>query len=85
MASKKEFKKDLNRMVFDIVEECFSIQLYNETKTQVTNELIEEVINFRNEMTGKIHKAKTNKDFPAIRKVAEEAAEDFVLKLNNLL
>jgi hypothetical protein len=36
-------------------------------------------------MTGKIHKAKTNKDFPAIRKVAEEAAEDFVLKLNNLL
>ena len=85
MASKRDFKKDLNRMVFDVVEECFSIQLYNASKTQVTNELIEEVINFRNDMTEKIHKAKTNKDFPAIKKVAEEAAEDFVLKLNNLL
>ena len=41
MASKRNFKKDLNKMVFDVVEECFSVQLYNESKTEVTNKLIE--------------------------------------------
>ena len=42
MASKRNFKKDLNKMVFDVVEECFSVQLYNESKTEVTNKLIAE-------------------------------------------
>ena len=59
MASKRNFKKDLNKMVFEVVEECFSVQLFNDSKTQVTKELIEEVINLRNNMTEKIHNAKT--------------------------
>ncbi len=85
MASKRNFKKDLNKMVFDVVEECFSVQLYNETKTQVTNELIEEVITFRNNMTEKIHNAKTAKDFPVIRAEVEDAAVNFIHKLNELM
>ena len=85
MASKRNFKKDLNKMVFDVVEECFSVQLYNETKTQVTNELIEEVIMFRNNMTEKIHNAKTAKDFPVIRAEVEDAAVNFIHKLNELM
>ena len=85
MASKRKFKKDLNKMVFDVVEECFSVQLYNESKTQVTNELIEEVISFRNQMTEKIHQAKTNKEFPALHALTEETAINFIHKLNELM
>ena len=85
MASKRNFKKDLNKMVFDVVEECFSGQLYNESKTEVTNKLIEEVIGFRNSMTEKIHQAKTSKDFPAIHKEVEETAVNFIHKLNELM
>ncbi|MBP6459640.1 MAG: hypothetical protein KA264_06060 [Crocinitomicaceae bacterium] len=85
MASKRNFKKDLNKMVFEVVEECFSVQLFNESKTQVTNELIEEVINFRNNMTEKIHNAKTSKDFPVIRAEVEDAAVTFIHKLNELM
>jgi hypothetical protein len=84
MASKRIFKKDLNRMVFDVVEECFSVQLYNQSKTEETNKMIDEVVDFRNAMTSKIHAAKTKKDFPAIRAEVEDAALDFVHKINGL-
>ena len=85
MASKRKFKKDLNRMVFDVVEECFSVQLYNENKTQATNELIEEVIGFRNGMSEKINSAKTTKDFPVLKNDVEDAAVNYIHKLNSLM
>ncbi|MCE3294473.1 MAG: hypothetical protein K0R65_187 [Crocinitomicaceae bacterium] len=84
MASKRDFKRDLNYMVFDVVEECFSIQLYNAKKTEVTNKLIDEVIEFRNSMTAKIHAAKSKKDFPALRNEVEDAAVDFIHKINEI-
>ena len=85
MASKRKFKKDLNRMVFDVVEECFSVQLYNENKTQATNELIEEVIGFRNGMSEKKNSAKTTKDFPVLKNEVEDAAVNYIHKLNSLM
>ena len=84
MASKRIFKKDLNKMIFDVVEECFSVQLYNESKTEVSNKLIDEAVAFRNSMTEKIHAAKSKKDFKAITEEAEQAAEDFTHKVNGL-
>jgi hypothetical protein len=84
MASKKDFKRELNYIVFDVVEECFSIQLYNATKTEASNQLIDEVIDFRNQMTSKIHAAKSKKDFPALKNEVEDAAIEFVHKLNEI-
>jgi len=63
MASKRKFKKDLNKMVFEVVEECFSV----------------------NELTSKIQKAKTTKDFPAIKTEVEDAAVEYIHKLNDLM
>ncbi|MES2587393.1 MAG: hypothetical protein V4622_00350 [Bacteroidota bacterium] len=84
MASKKQFKKELNYMVFDVIEECFSVQLYDEKKTEVTNKLIDEVIEFRNAMTAKVHASKNKKDFSALNTQVEEAAVDFIHKINGL-
>lgn len=84
MASKRTFKKEINYMVFDVVEECFSIQLYNGKKTEASNKLIDEVIDFRNAMTAKIHAAKSKKDFPALKNEVEEAAVDFIHKVNEI-
>lgn len=84
MASKRTFKKEINYMVFDVVEECFSIQLYNGKKTEASNKLIDEVIDFRNAMTSKIHAAKSKKDFPALKNEVEEAAVDFIHKVNEI-
>lgn len=84
MSSKKDFKKQLNYMVIDIIDECFSVQLYNPSKTEQTDALIDEVINFRNDMSSKIHAAKSKKDFGALRQEVETAAVDFVHKVNGI-
>ena len=84
MASKKILKKNLNNMVFDIVEECFSMQMWNPEKTTQTEEIIDSAANFQDEMLTKINAAKTKADFRPICSEIENAAIDFINKLNDL-
>ena len=84
MASKKILKKNLNNMVFDIVEECFSMQMWNPEKTSQTEGIINSAANFQDEMLTKINAAKSKSDFRPIRSEIENAAVDFIKKLNDL-
>lgn len=84
MASKRNLKKHLHNMVLDVVEECYSIQLYTPAKTEVTDRVIEEIVMFRNDIVEKIHQAKSKKDYPAIIEKLEQGHEDFIQKVNGL-
>jgi hypothetical protein len=84
MASKKILKKNLNNMVFDIVEECFSMQMWNPEKAAQTEEIIDAAANFQDDMLMRINAAKTKSDFRPIRSEIENAAIDFINKLNDL-
>lgn len=84
MASKKLLKKNLNKMMYEVIDECYSIQLYNPSKTEATNTVITEVVDFRNDIFSKIHAAKSNKDFDSIIEAAEKAQDEYIDKLNNL-
>jgi S-adenosylmethionine/arginine decarboxylase-like enzyme len=84
MASKRDLKRDLNKMVFDVVDECFSVQLYEAKKTEVTNKFIEDAADFLEAMLGKINAAKTKKDFAPIIEEIENKAEEWVDRLNSL-
>lgn len=84
MANKRVIKKQLNGMIIDVLDECFSIQLYNESKTEATEKLINEALNFADDVLTKIHESKTKKDFPAIRQMMEDKGVYFVEELNAL-
>ena len=84
MASKRIFKKELNNMFFDIVDECYSVQLFDESKAAASDKLIDEAIEFRNNMSEKINKANDKKAFKALHQEAEDAAVDFIHKINGL-
>jgi hypothetical protein len=84
MASKRDIKRDLNNMVFDVVEECFSIQLYDEKKTQETEQFIEDAADFLEQTLTKINAAKTKKDFGPIVEEIENKAETWVERLNSM-
>ncbi len=71
-------------MIIDVLDECFSIQLYNESKTEATDKLIEEALSFGDDVLAKIHEAKTKKDFPAIRQMMEDKGVYFIEELNGL-
>jgi hypothetical protein len=84
MANKRLIKKQLNGMIIDVLDECFSIQLYNESKTEATEKLIEEALSFGDDTLSKIHAAKSKKDFPAIRQTMEDKGVYFVEELNSI-
>lgn len=71
-------------MVFDIVEECFTVQLLNPAAADVTEKLIDDAANFQEEMLSKISAAKTKVDFRSVVQTIEDKAIDFITKLNAL-
>lgn len=84
MASRRDIKRDLNYMVYDIWDECFFVMGLDPNKTAQAEELVENAGQFQDEMLEKINAAKNKADFKVIRQALEKAAEDFVLKLNKL-
>ena len=84
MASKRKFKKHLNEMVYDIVEECFYLQLTDESKIKKSDKLIDEAAEFQDEILNKIAIGKSKKEFSEISIQVNEKAKYFVQKLNEL-
>ena len=84
MSSKRILKRNLNNMVIEIVEECFTVQMFDETKAPASDKLIEESSAFQDSILSEINKAKTKKDFPAITSKIENSALEFITKLNEL-
>lgn len=84
MASKRFFKKNLDKIVIDALEECYSVQLYDSSKTNASNKLIDEIVDFRDEMATKIQQAKSKKDFPKLVELVENASVEFIHKIQEL-
>lgn len=84
MASRKDLKRNLNNMVFDIVEECFTIQMMDESKSDKAEAIIDEAANYQDLMLSKINLAKTKADFRPICEDIENSAIEFIKKLNAL-
>jgi hypothetical protein len=84
MASKRVIKKQLNGMIIDVLDECFSAQLYDEKKTEVTEKLVEEALLFAEDVLAKVHQAKSKKDYPAIRQLMEDKGIYFVEQLDGI-
>lgn len=84
MASKRMLKKNVNDMVIDIVEECFTLQLFDDKKTKKTDALIDEAADFQDDILKKINQAKNKADFRSITAEIETKADQFVEKLNAL-
>lgn len=84
MASVKNLKKEVNNMVFDVVEECFSIQLYNPSKKEATDEFINEAADYLSEILRRINAAEKKADYNAIVNEAEAKADEWLERLNKM-
>ncbi len=82
MASKRHLKRNLNHMIFDIVEECFTVQLWDDSKTIQADAIIDEAADFQDVMLERINTAKTKADFRPINKEIEDKAIHFVELIN---
>ncbi|HRO75971.1 MAG TPA: hypothetical protein PLP27_07480 [Crocinitomicaceae bacterium] len=84
MASKRLIKKNLNNMIFEVVEESFDVQYFDASKKDKADALITEAVDYRNDMIEKINVAKNNKDFAPIVASLDDKVDYFINKLNEL-
>lgn len=84
MANKRQFKKQINAMVIDVIDECIYIQEINSNQSDAAEALIEEVIATYNSLISRVNKAKTKADFRPIIAEFEEKSDLYLDKLNSL-
>ena len=84
MGNKRILKKGLNEMVFDIVDECYFIQIADPNKLKATEKLITEVADFQDDQLSKMNKAKGKAAFRAIHTEIGTKSDYFVDALNTL-
>jgi hypothetical protein len=84
MANKRILKRNINEMVFDVVEECFFFEMTAPSKSDKSAQLIDEAADFQDAMLSKINKAKGKAEFRAIAAEVEAKAVYFVDALNGL-
>ena len=84
MASKRYIKRNVNNLVFDVVEECFTMQLFNPELTEKADKIIDQAADFQDRMLEKINAAKSKADFRPIQEEIEKGAIDFIQQLNGL-
>lgn len=82
MASVRKLKKEVNNVVFDVVEECFSIQLYNPSKKEETDAFIDEAADYLEDVLSRINAAKNKKDYASIIEEVEVKADEWLDRLN---
>jgi hypothetical protein len=84
MANLRDLKKGINGMIYDVVDECYSIQLYNDSKTEETDGFIDDAADFQEEIMSEIKKAENKKDFKAIEAKVMKTQEEWIKRLNKM-
>lgn len=84
MANVRDLKKNINDMIYDVVDECYSLQLYNESKKPESDGFIDDAADFQEEIMSEIKKAKNKKDFRAIKDKVEKTEEEWTKRLNKM-
>ncbi|WP_298367155.1 hypothetical protein [uncultured Lutibacter sp.] len=88
MASIKNLKKDINYVLGDIIEECYSWEMLNPKADKKASEaIIDEAILVFDELVAKINNKKVDNyktHFKSINKELEEKASMLIEKVNNL-
>lgn len=84
MASKRELKKVVKEMVYDIMDECDYHVVNMNKNADAAESLMDEVVEYHDTMMAKIRTTKDKAGFRALRAQLEEDAIDFVNKINEL-
>ncbi|RFC55241.1 hypothetical protein [Brumimicrobium aurantiacum] len=84
MANIRDLKKNINGMIYDVVDECYSVQLYNESKTEESDAFIDDAADFQEEIMAEIKKASNKKDYKAIEAKVEKTRNEWTDRLNKM-
>jgi len=87
MATIRGMKDEVNYLITEIIDDCNTFIAYNSDKRENAVKLIEEAVDLRNIMIGKINNTDnyTSKYFKDLRKQLEKEADSIFEKLRKLI
>lgn len=83
MASKRDIKRQVKYMIYDVIDECYFLA-ENNGKDKEAEKTVDEAVAFHEEIIPAINGAKSKKDFAPIIKKVEDKQKEFVESLNAL-
>lgn len=91
MTSRRMLKKKINTVVNNIIEECYSVQLYNKDKHVETNKIIDETVAMLNDLLFRLNSVKSvadkqeqKKQYDAISADLEKSSLTLIKKLDKI-
>lgn len=84
MASKRDLKRQVNYMIYDVIDECFILQENRPELIEQAEKEIDKAVNFHTELMSQISQAKTKLDFKPIIEKIEKKQDEFTDALNAL-
>jgi DNA-directed RNA polymerase subunit F len=86
MASKRQLKKSINNLTYDLVSECFAFRHFHPEKSaDVLNEIIRDIVKTRNELVTKINQAPADpKEMRSFYKAVVTEMKTMVNKLDKI-
>ena len=85
MASKRLLKKNMKRMVYEILNECDYVIVSKGENAGSADKLIDEAVAFHNDLSIQIGNANSKSEFKSINDTIKTKSVDFVNKLNSLV
>ena len=84
MANKRQLKKRVNRIINEVLEECYTIEFYNTSKRTETKSFSDKAIDFKNKIIKENNAAESKIQYKAIRNKVDQQAAEWVKKMNDL-
>lgn len=85
MASKRELKKDMNSLIFEVVSECYSFaDIYPETDYAKADEIIEKAMDIQDETITSINNVDKSLSSKETKKYFNELKTEFIKKVEAL-
>ena len=77
MASKRELKKSINKLTFELISECFSYKAFHpKKKHNKTDAAMENILKIRNELINKTNHPVDKEDYKKTRTYYREVMKD---------
>lgn len=84
MASKRTIKREVKKMVYDIMDECDYVIVTDGKKKDDAEKLMDETVTFYEDIISKINQAKGKEAFRKLIEEVNKAHLDFIQKVNAL-
>ena len=84
MASKRDLKRQVKYMIYDVIDECYFISGTTDGKEEAAEKCIDGAVAFHEDILPQINKAKSKAEFKTVIEQIEKKQVEFVKELNAL-